>query len=50
LFVKIAGENMAKNGFGGTNVNAAVLGLEQTLWLAADKLQKNIDTAFKNND
>jgi hypothetical protein len=25
-------------------------GLEQTLWLAADKLQKNIGTAFNNND
>jgi hypothetical protein len=50
LFVKIAGENMAKKGFGRTNADGAVLGLEQTLWLTADKLQKNIGTAFKNND
>jgi hypothetical protein len=41
---------MAKKGFGGTNANGAVLGFEQTLWLAADKLQKNISTVFKNND
>jgi hypothetical protein len=50
LFVKIAGENMAKKGVGRTNANGAVLGFEQTLWLAAGNLQKNIGTAFKNND
>jgi len=41
---------MAKKGFGRTNANGAVPGSEQTLWQTADKLQKNIGTAFKNND
>ena len=36
---------MAKKGSGRTNANGAVLGFEQTLWLAADKLRKNIDAA-----
>jgi hypothetical protein len=50
LFVKIAGENMAKKGFGRTNANGPVLGFEQTPWQTADNLQKNIGTVFKNND
>jgi hypothetical protein len=30
--------------------NGVTLGLEQTLWLAPDKLQTNIGTVSKNND
>jgi type I restriction enzyme M protein len=45
LFVKIAGENMAKKGFGRTNANGAVLGFEQTLWQMADKLRGHMDAA-----
>ncbi len=42
IFGVLSERSMAKNTVGA--------GLEQTLWLSADKLQKNIDAAFKNND
>jgi len=42
---------MAKNtSTAKSNSNAATLDFEKTLFKAAGKLQKNIGTAFKNND